>query len=93
MVMARESLFPTPVVTICTSLPHGCVNIASLCFRQMEGSLVCIFQSNEERGGSAQATVDGGLYSKCYAPIPDVVLGQHVVTSELVMWQPEKGTA
>jgi metal-dependent amidase/aminoacylase/carboxypeptidase family protein len=43
------------------------------------GTLVCIFQPNEERGGGAEAMVDNGLYSKMYAPVLDVVLGQHVV--------------
>ena len=43
------------------------------------GTLVCLFQPNEERGGGAQAMIDDGLYQKGIAPKPDVVLGQHVV--------------
>lgn len=42
-----------------------------------KGTLVVLFQPNEERGGGAQAMVDGGLYDR--VPVPDVVLGQHVV--------------
>ncbi|KAJ5302212.1 hypothetical protein PENANT_c008G05559 [Penicillium antarcticum] len=41
------------------------------------GTLVVLFQPNEERGGGAQAMVDDGLYSKI--PMPDYVLGQHVM--------------
>ncbi|KAL8990176.1 MAG: hypothetical protein Q9177_001110 [Variospora cf. flavescens] len=41
------------------------------------GTLIVLFQPNEERAGGAQAMVDGGLYSKI--PIPDLVLGQHVM--------------
>lgn len=40
------------------------------------GTLVLVFQPNEERGKGAQAMVDGGLYD--VVPVPDMVLGQHV---------------
>lgn len=40
------------------------------------GTLIVLFQPNEERGGGAQAMVEDGLYDKI--PKPDVVLGQHV---------------
>ncbi|MCU1478903.1 MAG: amidohydrolase [Subtercola sp.] len=40
------------------------------------GTLVVVFQPAEELGSGAQAMVDDGLYS--IAPLPDVVLGQHV---------------
>ena len=43
------------------------------------GTLVCLFQPNEERGGGARAMIDDGLYQKGLSPTPDVVLGQHVV--------------
>ena len=42
-----------------------------------KGTLILIFQPAEERGCGAQAMVDDGLYDK--VPIPDVVLGQHVM--------------
>ncbi|CRG89761.1 hypothetical protein PISL3812_06800 [Talaromyces islandicus] len=42
-----------------------------------KGTLIVLFQPDEERGGGAQAMVDDGLYSKI--PLPDYVLGQHVM--------------
>lgn len=44
-----------------------------------KGTLLCLFQPNEERGGGAQAMIDDGLYQKRNIPVPDVVFGQHVV--------------
>lgn len=44
--------------------------------KEWSGTVICLFQPNEERGGGAQAMVDGGLYD--IIPHPDVVLGQHV---------------
>ena len=41
------------------------------------GTLIVLFQPNEERAAGAKAMVDDGLYSKI--PVPDVVLGQHVM--------------
>lgn len=41
------------------------------------GTLIVLFQPNEERAAGAQAMVDDGLYDK--VPIPDYVLGQHVL--------------
>ncbi|KAF7585958.1 hypothetical protein BBP40_009767 [Aspergillus hancockii] len=41
------------------------------------GTLIVLFQPNEERGGGAQAMVDDGLYSKI--PLPDYVFGQHLM--------------
>ena len=42
-----------------------------------KGTLIVLFQPNEERGGGAKAMVDDGLYDK--VPVPDYVLGQHVM--------------
>ncbi|MCJ1259733.1 hypothetical protein MMC24_007572 [Lignoscripta atroalba] len=42
-----------------------------------QGTLVLVFQPNEERAGGAQAMIDDGLYRR--VPVPDVVLGQHVM--------------
>ena len=42
-----------------------------------KGTLVLVFQPNEERAGGAQAMIDDGLYNKI--PVPDIVLGQHVM--------------
>ncbi len=42
-----------------------------------KGTLIVLFQPNEERAGGAKAMVDDGLYQKI--PVPDVVFGQHVM--------------
>jgi len=41
------------------------------------GTLIVLFQPNEERGGGANAMVKDGLYN--IVPVPDCVLGQHVM--------------
>ncbi|KAL9603601.1 MAG: hypothetical protein Q9219_001104 [cf. Caloplaca sp. 3 TL-2023] len=41
------------------------------------GTLIVLFQPAEERGGGAQAMVEDGLYNRI--PVPDIVLGQHVM--------------
>ena len=41
------------------------------------GTVIGLFQPNEEYTGGAQAMIDGGLYTKI--PVPHVVLGQHIV--------------
>ncbi|MCJ1475981.1 hypothetical protein MMC13_004645 [Lambiella insularis] len=43
-----------------------------------KGTLICLFQPNEETAKGAQAMVDDGLYEK--VPVPDIVLGQHIMT-------------
>ncbi|KAE8440945.1 hypothetical protein EG329_006184 [Mollisiaceae sp. DMI_Dod_QoI] len=73
-----------PVSHACGHDMHvTCLMAASTLLRaasdDWKGTLICIFQPNEERGAGAQAMVDDGLYSKSYAPTPDVVLAQHVV--------------
>lgn len=40
------------------------------------GTVICVFQPNEEEGRGAAAMVHDGLYEK--VPIPDVILFQHV---------------
>lgn len=42
-----------------------------------KGTLIVLFQPNEERAGGAKAMIDDNLYKK--VPIPDVVFGQHVM--------------
>ena len=42
-----------------------------------KGTLIVLFQPNEERAGGAKAMVDDGLYDR--VPIPDFVFGQHVM--------------
>ncbi|KAL5325080.1 hypothetical protein ACEPPN_006202 [Leptodophora sp. 'Broadleaf-Isolate-01'] len=41
------------------------------------GTLIVLFQPAEERGSGARAMVDDGLYDRI--PVPDFVLGQHVM--------------
>jgi amidohydrolase len=45
--------------------------------KEWQGTLIVLFQPEEERGTGAKAMVDGGLYDKI--PVPDYVLGQHVM--------------
>lgn len=42
-----------------------------------KGTLIVLFQPAEERAAGAQAMVEDGLYNKI--PVPDMVLGQHVM--------------
>lgn len=51
------------------------------CRDSWNGTVVLLFQPNEERGAGAQAMVDDGLYDegKHAIPKPDVVLGSHVM--------------
>lgn len=48
---------------------------------EWSGTLVILFQPNEERAGGAKAMIADGLYdsAKHACPVPDVVLGQHVM--------------
>ncbi|KAH8591410.1 peptidase family M20/M25/M40 protein [Bisporella sp. PMI_857] len=46
---------------------------------EWSGTLIVLFQPNEEQNGGAEAMVKHGLYDKI-VPIPDVILGQHVVS-------------
>lgn len=49
--------------------------------KHWSGTLICLFQPAEERGLGARAMIDDGLYdeNKHACPLPDVVLGQHVM--------------
>jgi amidohydrolase len=51
------------------------------CRASWKGTLILLFQPNEERGAGAQAMVDDGLYDpeKHAIPRPDVILGAHVM--------------
>lgn len=45
--------------------------------QQWSGTLIVLFQPNEERGEGARSMVNDGLYEK--VPTPDIVLAQHVL--------------
>jgi amidohydrolase len=49
--------------------------------KHWSGTLVVLFQPNEERAGGARAMIADGLYSpsRHACPIPDIILGQHVM--------------
>ena len=47
------------------------------CQREWHGTVIALFQPNEEYSGGAQTMVNDGLYNRI--PVPDVILGQHVV--------------
>ncbi|RFU26751.1 hypothetical protein B7463_g9584, partial [Scytalidium lignicola] len=51
------------------------------CKEHWKGTLVILFQPNEERAGGARAMIADGLYdpARHNCPAPDVVLGQHVM--------------
>jgi amidohydrolase len=44
------------------------------------GTLVCVFQPNEERLLGERAMIDDGLFDKI--PLPDIILGQHAVPTK-----------
>ncbi|OCL13743.1 metal-dependent amidase/aminoacylase/carboxypeptidase [Glonium stellatum] len=46
--------------------------------KEWEGTLLLVFQPAEEKGAGARAMVNDGLYKK--VPVPDVVIGAHVVS-------------
>lgn len=69
-----------PVMHACGHDMHiTCLLAAAEMFVTMKdawhGTLIVLFQPNEERGGGAKAMVEDGLYQKI--PKPDVVLGEH----------------
>jgi amidohydrolase len=43
------------------------------------GTLIVLFQPAEERGTGAKAMIDDGLYDRHKIPVPDFLLGQHVM--------------
>ncbi|EXJ72355.1 hippurate hydrolase [Cladophialophora psammophila CBS 110553] len=57
------------------------------------GTIVVLFQPNEERGAGAQAMVDDGLFdaTRHHIPIPDVALGGHVMPMKAGTIKTRKG--
>lgn len=56
------------------------------------GTLIVLFQPAEERGTGAKAMVDDGLYEKHKIPVPDFVLGQHVMAMRAGSVGSKRGT-
>lgn len=75
-----------PVMHACGHDMHiaamlACATTLSESRDEWSGTLIILFQPAEEKGAGAQAMIDDGLYEKerHACPIPDVVLGQHVM--------------
>lgn len=58
----------------------ACVQLLQSATKEWSGTILAIFQPNEEIPGGAQAMIDGGLYDVC--PVPDIMLAQHVGMSK-----------
>ena len=74
-----------PVMHACGHDMHvsslmGAAELLSAAKKEWSGTLICLFQPDEERGEGARAMVKDGLYDK--VPRPDYVLGQHVVPAK-----------
>ena len=73
---------PTPVMHACGHDMHmTCLLAAAETLVRLReswsGTLIVVFQPAEERGTGAKAMVDDRLYDR--VPVPDYVLGQHVM--------------
>ena len=84
-----EDKIEKPVMHACGHDMHVSVMLAAAetlhrAKEHWKGTLVVLFQPNEERAGGAKAMIDDGLYDpkKHDCPVPDVVLGQHVLPYE-----------
>lgn len=84
--MDVEDKVEKPVMHACGHDMHvSCMLAAATtlhsCQKSWKGTLIILFQPNEERSAGAKAMIADGLYdpAKHACPIPDVVLGQHVM--------------
>lgn len=80
--MRDASGIETPVMHACGHDMHitcllAAAEILAKSRDSWSGTLLVLFQPNEERGAGAQAMVDDGLYEK--VPVPDYCFGQHVM--------------
>ena len=76
----REGL-EVPVMHACGHDLHiACLLAVTTLFKSAtkhwSGTLICLFQPDEETGAGAQAMIDDALYKRI--PVPDVILFQHV---------------
>lgn len=81
-VMVDQYGFERPVMHACGHDMHltcllGAANSLKSGEKHWRGTLIVLFQPDEEHTGGAQAMVDDGLYDK--VPVPDIVLGQHSI--------------
>lgn len=76
-----------PVMHACGHDMHVAALLAAAdtlvaCRPQWAGTVVFLFQQAEEKMSGAKAMVSGGLFAEGACPIPDVLLGQHVIWSK-----------
>lgn len=74
-----------PVMHACGHDMHvsclmGAAELLSAAKKEWSGTLICLFQPDEERGEGAKAMLKDGLYDR--VPRPDYVLGQHVTSTK-----------
>ncbi|KAI1391553.1 uncharacterized protein F4822DRAFT_189494 [Hypoxylon trugodes] len=76
-----------PVMHACGHDIHLAALLASLRLLysakgEWSGTVIGVFQPNEEMSGGARAMVDDGLYGRHGCPVPDLMLAQHVGMSK-----------
>ena len=76
----------TPIMQACGHDMHTTTLMAAATLmhaakEKWKGTLICLFEPDEELGTGAQAMVDDGLYDvhRHAIPIPDIVLSQHEI--------------
>ncbi|KAL3417611.1 Metal-dependent amidase/aminoacylase/carboxypeptidase (amidohydrolase) [Phlyctema vagabunda] len=79
-----ENGHPVPVMHACGHDMHitcllAATELLIAAKAHWRGTLISIFQPNEEEGNGARAMIDGGLYG--LVPKPDVLLGQHIIAA------------